>query len=149
MKKLFFISLCVALSFTAAAQQSITLSDLWQRYSFYAGGISGLRSMNDGAHYSATTQKTIDKYSYESGEKVATLFDIASVEGLNGFDGYSFNADETAALLETETVGIFTDTALVVWFGWPILIQVPLKNSATRRCAMQPTHQMASTWHTS
>jgi len=43
--------------------------------------------MNDGAHYSATTQKTIDKYSYESGEKVATLFDIASVEGLNGFDG--------------------------------------------------------------
>ena len=95
MKKLFSISLCVALSFTAVAQQSITLSDLWQRYSFYAGGISGLRSMNDGAHYSATTQKTIDKYSYESGEKVDTLFDIASVEGLNGFDGYSFNADET------------------------------------------------------
>ena len=118
MKKLFSISLCVALSFTAAAQQSITLSDLWQRYSFYAGGISGLRSMNDGAHYSATTQKTIDKYSYESGEKVATLFDIASVEGLNGFDGYSFNADETAALLETETVGIYRySSRSVVWLA--------------------------------
>ena len=118
MKKLFSISLCVALSFTAVAQQSITLSDLWQRYSFYAGGISGLRSMNDGAHYSATTQKTIDKYSYESGEKVATLFDIASVEGLNGFDGYSFNADETAALLETETVGIYRySSRSVVWLA--------------------------------
>ena len=118
MKKLFSISLCVALSFTAVAQQSITLSDLWQRYSFYAGGISGLRSMNDGAHYSATTQKTIDKYSYESGEKVATLFDIASVEGLNGFDGYSFNADETAALLETETESIYRySSRSVVWLA--------------------------------
>ena len=64
------------LSFGSIAQQSIDLGTLWQRYAFYAGGISGLRSMSDSEHYTAQGEGTIEKYNYLSGEKVALLLDV-------------------------------------------------------------------------
>ena len=118
MKKLISLCVCLVISFSLFAQQSITLSDLWQKYSFYAGGIGGLRSMNDGKHYSASTKRTIDKYSYQTGEKVATLFDITTIEELKGFGGYAFNADETGAILQTETESIYRySSRSVVWLA--------------------------------
>ena len=118
MKKLISLCVCMVFSFSLFAQQSITLSDLWQKYSFYAGGIGGLRSMNDGKHYSASTKKTIDKYSYQTGEKVATLLDITTIEELEGFGGYAFNADETGAILQTETESIYRySSRSVVWLA--------------------------------
>ena len=118
MKKLISLCICMVISFSLFAQQSITLSDLWQKYSFYAGGIGGLRSMNDGKHYSASTKKTIDKYSYQTGEKVATLLDITTIEELEGFGGYAFNADETGAILQTETESIYRySSRSVVWLA--------------------------------
>ncbi|MGA0246701.1 MAG: S9 family peptidase [Schleiferiaceae bacterium] len=118
MKKLISLCVCMVISFSLFAQQSITLSDLWQKYSFYAGGIGGLRSMNDGKHYSASTKKTIDKYSYQTGEKVATLLDITTIEELEGFGGYAFNADETGAILQTETESIYRySSRSVVWLA--------------------------------
>ena len=118
MKKLISLCVCLVISFSLFAQQSITLSDLWQKYSFYARGIGGLRSMNDGKHYSASTKKTIDKYSYQTGEKVATLLDITTIEELEGFGGYAFNADETGAILQTETESIYRySSRSVVWLA--------------------------------
>jgi hypothetical protein len=45
MKKTFILLTAMLVSFGSIAQQSIDLSTLWQRYAFYAGGISGLRSI--------------------------------------------------------------------------------------------------------
>ena len=98
-------------SFGSIAQQSIDLSTLWQRYAFYASGISGLRSMNDSKHYTAQGKGTIEKYSYVTGDKVATLLDVNFLvqeeEGVPNFDSYSLSDDEQWVLLETETDQIY------------------------------------------
>ena len=89
------------LSFGSIAQQSIDLSTLWQRYAFYAGGISGLRSMNDSKHYTAQGEGTIEKYSYVTGEKVATLLDVNLLvqeeesEEIWFFESYTLSNDES------------------------------------------------------
>ena len=107
MNKVLTTLLSVAFSFAALAQQSIDLGALWQRYEFYAGGISGLRSMNDGAHYTALGKNSIDKFSYETGELVTTLFDANSTAELEAFSGYTLSDDESTVLLETETESIY------------------------------------------
>ncbi|HCY25329.1 MAG TPA: S9 family peptidase, partial [Cryomorphaceae bacterium] len=107
MNKVLTALLSVAFSFAALAQQSIDLGALWQRYEFYAGGISGLRSMNDGAHYTALGKNSIDKFSYETGELVTTLFDANSTTELEAFSGYTLSDNELTALLETDTESIY------------------------------------------
>lgn len=107
MKRILSFMLVVAFSFAALAQQSIDLGALWQRYEFYAGGISGLRSMSDGAHYTSQGEGTIQKYSYTSGEKVATLWDSRNQSEFGAFSNYSLSDDEQMALLETATESIY------------------------------------------
>ena len=56
--------------------------------------------MNDGKHYSASTKNTIDKYSYQTGEKVATLFDITTIEELKGENIVTLKVLEQSADME-------------------------------------------------
>jgi len=107
-------------SFGSIAQQSIDLSTLWQRYAFYAGGISGLRSMSDSEHYTAQGEGTIEQYNYLSGEKVALLLDVNALiseeDAVPAFDSYDLSADEQWALLETETDQIYRRSSKsLVW----------------------------------
>ncbi|MEY2964120.1 MAG: dipeptidyl aminopeptidase 4 [Bacteroidota bacterium] len=115
MKRLFLFAFALLFSTASVAQQSIQLSDLWQRYAFYASGISGLRSMNDGQHYTAQGNGTIEKYSYATGELVEVLLDVKNLQledkPLEGFGSYSLSADENKALLETETESIYRYSA--------------------------------------
>lgn len=109
MKRL-FTAVAIVISFSAVAQQAIQLSDIWQKYSFYASGISGLRSMNDGAHYTSTDYATINKFSYRSGEQVGVILTLAQLGDqidFEKFDDYAFSADESKVLLSTETHQIF------------------------------------------
>ncbi|MAZ95943.1 MAG: S9 family peptidase [Flavobacteriales bacterium] len=140
MKKLITLGVCLVLSISSFAQQSITLSDLWQKYSFYAGGIGGLRSMNDGKHYSASTRKTIDKYSYQTGEKVATLLDVTSIEEIDGFGGYAFNANETGAILQTESESIYRySSRSVIWLAdFSLGTAQKLRNEKVRYATYSP-----------
>ena len=120
MKKTFILLAAMLLSFGSIAQQSIDLSTLWQRYAFYAGGISGLRSMSDSEHYTAQGDGTLEKYNYLSGEKVALLLDVNALiseeASVPAFDSYDLSKDEQWALLETETDQIYRRSSKsVVW----------------------------------
>jgi len=120
MKKTFILLAAMLVSFGSIAQQSIDLSTLWQRYAFYAGGISGLRSMSDSEHYTAQGEGTIEQYNYLSGEKVALLLDVNALiseeDAVPAFDSYDLSADEQWALLETETDQIYRRSSKsLVW----------------------------------
>ena len=118
MKKILSTLLVLAFTCAAFAQQSIDLGALWQRYEFYASGISGLRSMNDGAHYTAQENGNIEKYNYASGEKVATLWSTSAHKEVGNFSEYSLSADETKAILETQTESIYRySSRSVVWMA--------------------------------
>ena len=89
---------------TAIAQEGkITLEDLWLNYAYYPQYIADLRSMNDGEHYTVKEGDAIVRYAYATGELVDTIYDATGSEAVSGFGGYSFNDDETALLLSTET----------------------------------------------
>src|SRR5210317_433665 len=120
MKKTLLLGALFALSLNTLAQESITLNSLWQRYEFYAGGISGLRSMNDGVHYTAQGKGTIEQYSYKTGEQVGILLDVTALKSealeVPTFDAYALSEDESCAILETETTPIYRRSSRsVVW----------------------------------
>lgn len=120
MKKTLLLGALFALTLNTLAQESITLNSLWQRYEFYAGGISGLRSMNDGVHYTAQGKGTIEQYSYKTGEQVGILLDVTALKSealeVPAFDSYALSEDESWAILETETTPIYRRSSRsVVW----------------------------------
>lgn len=93
-------------------KREVTVQDVW-RGTFYARSTSGLRSMNDGIHFTVLNGRegSIDKYSYATGEKVATIVSAEDIKEKTGteisFDSYQFNATEDKLLLGTETESIY------------------------------------------
>ena len=79
MKNLVVFALIVLISISLQAQntQKITLEDFLVKRSFQAQTVSGLRSMNDGEHYTTLENNSkIVKYSYKTGDEVDVIFDI-------------------------------------------------------------------------
>lgn len=117
MNRLFLFFLILAcLSANAIAQddndttQKITLDDLWRNNTFKPQRVSGLRSMDDGEHYTTLNKgKSIVKYSYETGEAVDTLVSADNLqhEQLEQIQGYEFNHDESMILLYTNRKDIY------------------------------------------
>jgi len=95
-----------------AQERNVTVQDVW-RGTFYARSTSGLRSMNDGTHFTVLNGRegSIEKYSYASGDKVATILSAAEIKEKTGkeiqFDSYQFNSTEDKVLLGTETESIY------------------------------------------
>ena len=106
MKYLFsFLIFCFAL--TANGQHMFNFSDI-------AGGrfrektVSGVRSMNDGEHYTVTAEGRIDKYSYKTGALAGTIFNVADHPEITGrMAGYEFSADERMILITTAPQPIY------------------------------------------
>ncbi|QMU64646.1 MAG: prolyl oligopeptidase family serine peptidase [Flavobacteriaceae bacterium] len=86
--------------------QEITLEKIWNG-TFSADRMNALNSMN-GDFYSLlnnnkeTGSTSVDKYSYKTLEKVATIVDSRDLKELTAFSSYSFNNDETKLILGTD-----------------------------------------------
>ena len=111
MKKTFlFVTLIAVVSVASAQTRAITLEDIWQDGTFRMAGISNIRSMNDGEHYTVLTRSGIDCYSYATGQKESTVLDCSAVK-VGGVplsvEGYEFSADESKILLESDFEPIY------------------------------------------
>lgn len=98
------------LSGTLATGQSkkITLDQIYRENTFSVNTVRGINSMNDGKHYSINNRGiTIDIHRYKDGEKTATIFNAEDHKEINGFNSYSFSADEQLILLTTKTEPIY------------------------------------------
>ncbi len=112
-----FLLMLVILSPNARAQDSpfeLLSNDLiWYSGEFRSEYVSGVRSMNDGKHYTSLERtnegSAIVKYAYRSGKAIDTIATSTSVfqDGSKGFDNYEFSADESHLLITTETEGIY------------------------------------------
>ncbi len=105
---LLLVNLTYQTSFSQQDVQEITVEDLWVKYTFWASGVYGLRSMNDGLHYTTYERQknAIVKYSYKTGEATDTILKINDLK-LDDFSDYHFSADETKLLLETNVQSIY------------------------------------------
>lgn len=104
----FFITTAILLlvfSQTARAQQGtkmLSLEDVTRGHGFYARSVTGIRSMNDGLHYTTLEEgKGIFRYDYATGTVQDTLFNLADLGELpvDRFDDYEFSDDEQRILL--------------------------------------------------
>jgi dipeptidyl-peptidase-4 len=142
MKKLAFIILATFLSFNLNAQtgEKITLEDIFQKGTFSAQSVRGLRSMNDGVHYTTHENGTrIVKNSYETGEEVETLFDITKIEDapISSFSGYEFSNDESKILLTTDINRIYRHSFTAQYYVWNSVTEelAPLSGKGAQQLA--------------
>ncbi len=123
MKKISLLILTVLIAGNALAQQNsfkkITVADLWKNWTFWTNSVYGLRSMNDGKHYTTSDRiGNIIKYSYETGKLVDTVFNAASA-GINP-EEYEFNSDESKILLQTNYRRIYRRSFTAEYYVYDI-----------------------------
>jgi len=125
MKKLSFLFLLIT-SILSAQNQQITLKDIWAKGTFRGSYMNAFNSMNHGDFYTLQNfnrelhTTSIDKYSYKTLKKVATLVDSKDLADLNSFDNYTFSKDENLIVLGTKTKHIYRHSFLGKFFVYNI-----------------------------
>jgi dipeptidyl-peptidase-4 len=114
MKRFAFIltSLFLIISTLGFSADDITLEDIWSKGTFRQNTVTGIRSMNDGAHYTKLSMRrnAVIKVDYETGQNETTLFNLTDFPEIFEQDWimeYSFNADETHLLIATDYEPIY------------------------------------------
>ncbi len=125
MKKLSLLFL-ITTTLLCAQNQQITLEDIWAKGTFRAQYMNALNAMDHGdfytlQNYNSTSQSTsVDKYSYKTLKKVATLVDSKDLADLNSFDNYKFSKDENLIVLGTATKRIYRHSFLGKFYVYNI-----------------------------
>ncbi|HIS34545.1 MAG TPA: S9 family peptidase [Candidatus Avirikenella pullistercoris] len=103
-----YLLLAVALLTTAVtfAQKKFTYNDLSDGL-FASKTVRGVRSMNDGIHYTTQEGSAIVKYSYETGEAVDTIVNTKNTTPALNFSDYEFSSDERKILLTVDPQAIY------------------------------------------
>ena len=100
----------IFISFTSFSQ-SLTVEDIWRDYKFYARGVDGFRSMNDGEHFTQFSSKGITKHSFRDyqgqAEVILSKKDMSYNSTQLSVDNYEFNSDETKVLLMVDQTSIY------------------------------------------
>ncbi len=122
-KLLFVFTILLTAQFSGGQKLSkITLDDVLTKGTFRAQSVFGLRSMNDGEHYSALEGKgtKIVKYSYKTGEGAGVVFDITKIPDapISSFSDYEFSGDETKILLTTDINRIYRRSFTAKYYVW-------------------------------
>lgn len=116
MKKTYLALLGILAVAATHAQKPLTNQAIWYSNTFSGDRFSGLRSMNDGEHYSAMEQSDggmeVNSYAYRSGEKTGTLFrstdlKLPGATSPIGMDDYTFSGDERRVLITTATEPLY------------------------------------------
>ena len=111
MLKKYCLLLVILLAGTGLLAQKLTIEDVVIKRTYGQKYVTGLASLNDGLYYTTLEKmgKEIVKYSYKTGEKVATLLDISDLknDSVKYVVDYQFSSDETKVLLMTDRKPIY------------------------------------------
>ena len=134
MKKLFILAVITLLisceqnnpsknSNETLGTKKITLEDIWGA-TFSTNRMNALNSMN-GDYYSLLNNdengySTVDKYSYTSLEKVATIVDGKILQNVQNFESYSFNNDETQLILGKDIQKVYRRSTKGTYYAFSV-----------------------------
>ncbi len=107
---------------TLHGKKEITLESIYKSGIFSQNSINGIRPAEDGEHYTMQSVNSILKYSYETGEKVATVFSLDSVKNapFSYFYEYELSTDEKKILFTTHVVPIYRYSFAAEYFIYNI-----------------------------
>ena len=100
------------LFFSNAQNKQIKLEEIWGD-AFRTQKMEVLHSMNNGKQYTVlnvdreTRSTAVDKFNYETLQKIETIVSSLDLDEINYFSSYTFSADETKLLLATEETPIY------------------------------------------
>lgn len=113
-------TVCFAMSQPLAAQdlKKVALEDVFKKGSFAQKSVYGINWMKDGQYYSSQVERNgapaVVKINVSTGEEVAVLLDGKAL-GID-FSAYSFNADESKALLATDVEPIYRRSSKGIFY---------------------------------
>lgn len=108
MKKIFLVSWVLSLFAPGAAPAQPRFGyEAFRQGVFVPKTVQGVRSMNDGEHYTTMENGRVLQFSYRTGGRTAVLFDAAAQEPKLDFSAYAFSADERRILLTTAMKPIY------------------------------------------
>jgi dipeptidyl-peptidase 4 len=108
----------------SVAQKSITIDDIYAKNAFRTKSVSGFNFMKDGRHYTSQREGSIRKFDITTGSLVETIFEAKEYKDKSGFSGtlgkYTFSADESKILIESESQPIYRHSSKVNCFVFDI-----------------------------
>ena len=123
-KVLFRITIVILIIFNTSlvwSQSAITLEDIWTSRKYSSEDVYGIRSLNDGEHYTLLEDGEVEKYNYETGDPIETVVAIKDLV----FNGdtlkvlkYAFNKSETKLLLATESKKLYRHSTSYKYFAF-------------------------------
>lgn len=123
MKKALLLFLIIT-SLVSAQKKEITIDEIWNG-TFRVERMNLLNSMN-GDFYSlqnydyVTKTTSVDKYSYQTLEKVETIVDSKNLKEIAYFESYSFNNDETKLLLGVDSEQIYRHSSKAIYYAYDL-----------------------------
>lgn len=123
MKKILLLFIAIT-SIATAQKKDFTLEEIWNG-SFRTERMNELNSMNGDFYtllnFNRNTRSTsVDKYSYETLEKVGTIVDSKDLNNLKYFETYAFNNNETKLILGVDIEPIYRRSTLGNFYVYDI-----------------------------
>lgn len=118
---LFVCTGLIVLNVFSQEKKTLTLEDFVVNNTFKAKTVEGVNSMNDGINFSSLVDgKKILKYSYKTGEEVATIFQLSQVDDcpIKNITAYALSNDEQRILLETHKTKIYRHSYTADYYVW-------------------------------
>ena len=128
MRKIIIIALAcltlIGVEFSVFAQNGknrITFDDVFRNGTFRSKSIHGLRSMNDGIHYTTVENgRAIVKFSYKTGASADTILKVDELnnESFQHIGDYSFSDDESKIMLSIDRESIYRHSFVADFYIW-------------------------------
>ena len=159
MKRFFFFFFVLFLfnyCFAQDTKKEISVEDIWKNRVFSQESVAGVRSMNDGKHYTTLEKNNgksyIIKYSYKTGNVVDTIIksDWLKPEGSDvelSINDYQFSYDESKILIASEREMIYrhsTRETNYIWDRKERRLMLLTKNPKQRYATFSPNGSMVA-----
>lgn len=123
MKKILLVFLAIT-SLATSQKKDITVDEIWNG-TFRIERMNSLNSMNGDFYtllnFNKNSQSTtVDKFSYETLEKVETIVDSKNLDGLKYFENYTFNNNETKLILGVDAERIYRRSTLGIFYVYDL-----------------------------
>ena len=103
--------------------KTITLNDIYSSNTFRSNSVYGIRSMNDGEHYTTLENGMhVVRYAYQTGKVVDTLFSLPwnKKYKISRIADYELSSDERKVLVSTNIQPVYRHSFLADFYVWNI-----------------------------